>query len=83
MGLIALGAGAANSWTELVAVGLMGTVVVLLSLLWSIGRSGYDVTLTLDSERVTVGDRALGEHDRTVEQAVFPQRVQQPLLHGR
>lgn len=61
VGLIALGAGAVNSWTELVAVGLMGTVVVLLSLLWSIGRSGYDVTLTLDSERVTVGDRALGE----------------------
>ncbi len=61
VGLIALIAGLANSWTELVAIGLMGLTALLLALVWSIGRSGYEVKLRLESVRVTVGERALGE----------------------
>lgn len=53
--------GLRTNWTELVAIGLSGAVVLVLSLLWSLGRSGHHVTLTLERPRVTVGERALGE----------------------
>lgn len=53
--------GLRTNWTELVAVGISSAVVLALSLLWSLGRSGHHVALTLERPRVTVGERALGE----------------------
>lgn len=59
--LICLAAGLVNSWTELVFIGVLGSVVVLIALAWSAGSSGYEVKLRLENQRVTVGNRALGE----------------------
>ena len=61
VGAFALIVGLANSWTELVAIGMMSLTVLLIALGWSIGRAGYRVSLNLSTHRVTVGERALGE----------------------
>lgn len=54
-------AGSRWSWAELVAIGIAASVALVLALVWSVGRSGHRVSLTLDRPRVTVGERALGE----------------------
>lgn len=61
VGTLALIFGLANSWTELVAIGIMSLTVLIIALVWSIGRAGYQVSLNLSTYRVTVGERALGE----------------------
>lgn len=60
-GVVSLTAGIVGDWAELVAMGIVALVVVLSALVWSIGRSGHRVTLSLERTRVTVGERALGE----------------------
>lgn len=53
--------GADLHWGEVVAIGICAGVALVLALLWSLGRSGHRVDLSLERPRVTVGERALGE----------------------
>lgn len=48
-------------WSEVLAAGAVAVVATLTALLWTIGRSGHNVELTLSRSRVTVGEQALGE----------------------
>ena len=61
VGIFALIFGLANSWVEMVAIGILALTVLLIALAWTIGRAGYRVSLNLSTQRVTVGERALGE----------------------
>lgn len=61
IGVAALLLGRHFVWTELHVLGVIGVGVVLLSLLASMGRSGYDIELQLERTRVSVGEDALGE----------------------
>lgn len=61
IGVTALLLGRHFVWTELHVLGVIGVGVVLLSLLASMGRSGYDIELQLERTRVSVGEDALGE----------------------
>ena len=53
-------AGVLFSWVEAAVLGFTCLTLVALSLLWSLGRAGHDVTLQLANTRVTVGEKALG-----------------------
>lgn len=61
VGTVALFLGSYFVWTEIHVIGVIMTVMVTLSLLWSLGRSGYDIELRLERGRVSVGEDALGE----------------------
>lgn len=52
--------GLAWRWGELVVIAVVIAVVVLLSLLFLLGRTAYDVHLELARNRVVVGERAYG-----------------------
>lgn len=53
-------AGYALGWTELIAIAWAGLVLVSATLFYLIGRSAYEIRLTMSSERVVVGDRVPG-----------------------
>lgn len=61
VGALSLVLGLTNSWTELVAIGMVSLTVFLVAFLWSFGRIGHRVLLNLSTRRVTVGERAVGE----------------------
>lgn len=65
VGIVATVMGLSNAWMEVAGIGITFTVLVLLAVLWSIGRSGYSISLRLERSRVSVGERALGELDVT------------------
>jgi uncharacterized protein (DUF58 family) len=48
--------GYALGWTELVVVAFTGAALILLGVLFLLGRNSYDVGLALDRDRVVVGD---------------------------
>lgn len=47
-------------WTELVAVGFAGIVMILIAGVYLIGRNSYTLTLDLPHRRVVIGDDASG-----------------------
>ena len=47
-------------WTELVAVAWAGSVLVVSGLLHLLGRTAYEIDLTMPVDRVVVGDRVPG-----------------------
>ena len=53
-------AGVLFSWVEAAVLGFTCLTLVVLSLLWSLGRAGHAVALRLANTRVTVGEKALG-----------------------
>lgn len=53
--------GYAAGWAEAVVVAWTGLVLILLAMLYLIGRNAYDVRLTMPSNRVIVGEKAPGE----------------------
>jgi uncharacterized protein (DUF58 family) len=53
--------GYAVGWAEAVVVAWSGLVLILLAMLYLIGRNAYDVRLTMPSNRVIVGEKAPGE----------------------
>jgi uncharacterized protein (DUF58 family) len=59
--VLAFIAGYALGWTEGVVVAWTGLALVLLALLYLIGRSTYDVRLSMPANRVVVGEKAPGE----------------------
>ena len=60
-GAVSLTVGIVANWVEFVALGIVSLAVILAALVWSVGRSGHRVALSLERTRVTVGERALGE----------------------
>ncbi|RYC11062.1 DUF58 domain-containing protein [Nocardioides zhouii] len=57
---LAVVVGLDRSWSELTAVATALGVALLAALAWVMGKTAYDVDIALDSERVQVGDDALG-----------------------
>ena len=53
-------AGRSLGWWELTVAAISIAVVLLLCLLFLIGRTAYDVSLDLNRTRVVVGERAVG-----------------------
>ena len=53
-------AGYALGWVELVVVGWAGTVLALIAAIYLVGRSPFEVELTLPHRRVVVGEPARG-----------------------
>lgn len=47
-------------WLELVAIGYGGTILLLVAVIYLIGRTAVTVDLTLEHSRVTVGQPAIG-----------------------
>jgi uncharacterized protein (DUF58 family) len=57
---VSLVAGYVLGWTELVAVGWAGVVLAVVAVVYLVGRSPFDVQLSLPHRRVVVGDPARG-----------------------
>ncbi|MHA6668795.1 DUF58 domain-containing protein [Homoserinimonas sp. A447] len=57
---VSLLAGYRFGWTELVAVGFAGGVMILIAAVYLIGRSSFTLTLDLPHRRVVIGDDASG-----------------------
>jgi uncharacterized protein (DUF58 family) len=53
--------GYAVGWAEAVVVAWTGLVLILLAMLYLIGRNTYDVRLSMPSNRVVAGEKAPGE----------------------
>lgn len=77
--------GSALGWWELTVAATVIAVVLLLCLLFLIGRTAYDVTLDLNRTRVVVGERAVGALTlaNTGTRAILPSRVVLPVGGGR
>jgi uncharacterized protein (DUF58 family) len=56
----AFGLGYGLGWIELVAAGYAGVVLIVVATLYLIGRSGFQVALTVPHSRVVVGEAANG-----------------------
>ncbi|MFE4725063.1 DUF58 domain-containing protein [Microbacterium sp. NPDC056736] len=78
-------AGQALGWWELTVAAVVVAVVLLLCLLFLIGRTAYDVSLDLNRTRVVVGERAVGALTlaNTGSRAILPSRVLLPVGNGR
>lgn len=72
-------------WREVTVAAVVVTVVLLLSLLFLIGRTTYDVRLDLTRTRVVVGERAVGALTlaNSGSRAILPSRVVLPVGSGR
>jgi uncharacterized protein (DUF58 family) len=58
---LAFGFGYGLGWTELVVVAWAGVVLIVIAALYLIGRSAFEVVLTVPHSRVVVGERATGQ----------------------
>ncbi|WP_194397208.1 DUF58 domain-containing protein [Microbacterium atlanticum] len=86
LGAIALWVfGQALGWWELTAAAVVVAAVLVLCLLFLIGRTAYDVSLDLNRTRVVVGERAVGALTlaNTGSRAILPSRVVLPVGNGR
>jgi uncharacterized protein (DUF58 family) len=72
-------------WWELTIAAVVVTSVLLLCLLFLIGRTAYEVSLDLNRTRVVVGERAVGALTlaNTGARAILPSRVLLPVGSGR
>jgi uncharacterized protein (DUF58 family) len=59
--LVAFVLGYGLGWTELVSVGWAGLLVILAAVLFLIGRTSHDATLSVPVNRVVAGDSAVGQ----------------------
>ncbi|MBD3941315.1 DUF58 domain-containing protein [Microbacterium sp. NEAU-LLC] len=78
-------AGQSLGWWELTVTAVVIAAVLLLCLLFLIGRTAYDVALDLNRTRVVVGERAVGALmlSNTGPRAILPSRVLLPVGNGR
>jgi uncharacterized protein (DUF58 family) len=78
-------AGQHEGWTELRVLGLTCAIALALALLWTLGRSAFEVTFELHQPRVTVGDTASGrvELQNKARRLVFPTRIELAVGQGR
>ena len=72
-------------WWELTVAAIVVTTVLVLCVLFLIGRTAYDITLDLNRTRVVVGERAVGALTlaNTGGRAILPSRVLLPVGSGR
>lgn len=77
--------GQSLGWWELTVAAVAIATVLVLCLLFLIGRTAYDVTLDLNRTRVVVGERAVGALTlaNTGSRAILPSRVLLPVGSGR
>ena len=68
-------------WLELAAVGAALTAVLVVSMLMTVGRARYAVTLDMADRRVKVGERALGrlEVRNVARRRSLPSRIELPV----
>lgn len=68
-------------WLELAAIGAALTAVLVVSLLMTLGRARYAVTLDMADRRVKVGERALGrlEVRNVARRRSLPSRIELPV----
>jgi uncharacterized protein (DUF58 family) len=57
---LAFGFGYGLGWIELVAVGWAGLVLIVVAAVYLVGRSAFEIALTVPHDRVVVGERATG-----------------------
>ncbi|MBF0817616.1 DUF58 domain-containing protein [Microbacterium paludicola] len=72
-------------WREVTVAAVVVTAVLILCLLFLIGRTTYDVSLDLTRTRVVVGERAVGALTlaNSGQRAILPSRVVLPVGPGR
>jgi uncharacterized protein (DUF58 family) len=72
-------------WREVTVAAVVVTAVLVLCLLFLIGRTTYDVNLDLTRTRVVVGERAVGALTLAISgrRAILPSRVVLPVGPGR
>ncbi|WP_203137149.1 DUF58 domain-containing protein [Microbacterium sp. JZ31] len=72
-------------WREITTAAVVATAVIVLCLLFLIGRTTYDVALDLTRTRVVVGERAFGALTlaNSGTRAILPSRVVLPVGSGR
>lgn len=77
--------GSVLGWWELTVAAVVVTTVLVLCVLFLIGRTAYDITLDLNRTRVVVGERAVGALTlaNTGNRAILPSRVLLPVGAGR
>ncbi|HEY9564008.1 MAG TPA: DUF58 domain-containing protein, partial [Nocardioides sp.] len=83
--VMGIGLGFSQGWTELRVLGLVCLVLLLLALVWVLGRTSYEVDFDLHRQRVVAGETASG---RVVirnrgRRALFPTRIELNVGKGR
>lgn len=80
----ALLAGYALGWREAAVIGWSGLALVVLSVFYLIGRTGYDIRLSLPAIRVVVGDKAAAEVivANPTPRRLAGARIEIPVGHG-
>ncbi|MVA75274.1 DUF58 domain-containing protein [Auraticoccus sp. F435] len=78
---LAFWAGGRLGWAELRIASVACLVVLLLAVLFTLGRQSYAVSLELQSRRVVVGERAFGELrvENTSDRRLWPARIELPV----
>jgi uncharacterized protein (DUF58 family) len=84
LAVLALTAGYVWSWIEAVVAGWTAVVLLVVASGYLIGRTAYDVGLSLPANRVVVGDRAPGEVAvrNPLRRRLPGVRVEVPVGHG-
>ncbi len=77
-------AGLRWSWDEAVVLALVAVAVLVVAVVFLVGRSPYEVTLHLAHHRVVVGERASGRVAvrNTSQRATLPAEVELPVGRG-
>lgn len=85
IGLLSLGIGMWLGWLEFLAAAVFMLVLVVGALLFTVGRSSYQVHLELAQNRIKVGQRAFGQIEITnVGRAnLLPARIELPVGTSR
>lgn len=86
VGVVVLAAvGVSLGWTELSVAALVAGAVLVISLVFLVGGTNYDITLDLNRDRVVVGDRAFGSLSLTnsTGRSIPAARVVLPVGSGR
>lgn len=74
-------AGGNLGWLELRVAAVVGGVVLLCAIGFTLGRQSYQVTLRMQRRQVVVGDRALGDLivENTSQRRLLPARIELPV----
>jgi len=74
-------AGGTLGWLELRVAAVVGAVVLLCAIGFTLGRQSYQVTLRMQRRQVVVGDRALGDLivENTSQRRLLPARIELPV----
>ncbi len=81
---LALGFGYGLAWVELIVIGFAGLALLVMALVYLVGRTPINITLTVPHGRVVVGEPASGELDATNpgRRRALSVTVEIPVGHG-